>query len=91
MAGKGQPKTGGRKKGTPNKSTKQFKEIMDGILFDDPAETSEKLIALRDSSEVAEKAIFWGLAKQRLPKVLEGKIKTENVVKIVDLTGSKAK
>ena len=34
MAGPGAPKTGGREKGTPNKVTKQLKELILGALDD---------------------------------------------------------
>lgn len=75
MAGKGQPKTGGRKKGTPNKATKEFREIIDSTLFDDPDKTREKLIELRDSLEATDRKTYWALAGKRLPNMVEGKVK----------------
>lgn len=71
---KGLPKTGGRKKGTPNKITRAFADLVDRALFDDPDETLAKLLALRDSREPQDRSTFWRIVGKRLPQLHEAKL-----------------
>ena len=69
--GRPKPKGSGRVKGTPNKLTASFKEVMSRVLFDDPAKTEKKLIELRDSHEAADRATFWRMATKMLPQQID--------------------
>lgn len=53
MAGKGRPKTGGRKKGTPNKTTAEFRETVQKLLNDNAENVGRwlTLVAEGDGSE----------------------------------------
>lgn len=53
MAGKGRPKTGGRKKGTPNKVTADFRETVQKLLADNAENVGRwlTLVAEGDGSE----------------------------------------
>ena len=53
MAGKGRPKTGGRKKGTPNKVTADFRETVQKLLTDNAENVGRwlTLVAEGDGSE----------------------------------------
>lgn len=53
MAGKGQPKTGGRGKGTPNKVTQEFRDAVKSLLEDNSENLSRwlTLVAEGDGTE----------------------------------------
>jgi hypothetical protein len=44
---------------------------MDGVLFDDPDTTIQRLEALRDSPDSQDKATFWRVATSVMPRPLQ--------------------
>lgn len=64
----------GRPKGTPTRITREFRDIMESILFDDPEVTRTRLLELRDSEDAGDRKTFWGLASKLLPQKIEGKV-----------------
>ena len=73
----------GRPKGIPNKLTREFKSVMEGLLFDDIETTRTRLLELRDSDDSADRRIFWQLAGKLLPNAVELKDDGTNTVEIV--------
>jgi len=53
MAGKGKPRTGGRAKGTPNKTTQDFKQTITALLQDNAQNVNRwlQLVAEGDGTE----------------------------------------
>lgn len=83
MAGKGNPKTGGRKKGTPNKSTLHVKQsIMDAF---ERVGGTDWLVRLADDDPKT----FAALLSKILPSEMKADIDVSGRVKVVmkDLTG----
>lgn len=75
---KGQKTPGsGRKKGTPNKVTRVFAELVDESLFGDPKLTLKRLNELRDSDESQDRSTYWRVVGKRLPQLHEAKIETD--------------
>ena len=70
----GDGRKGGRPKGTPNRVTREFKEVIESILFDNPEETREKLLDLRDSEDASDRKTFWAMSMKLMPQKVEGKI-----------------
>jgi hypothetical protein len=69
MAGKGQPKSGGRKKGTPNKLNAELKDMILGALNKaDTAGGEAYLIRQSQENPVA----FMGLVGKVLPMTIKG-------------------
>lgn len=64
----------GRPKGSPNKTTIEFKALMQSILFSDVTVTRRKLEELRDSIEPQDRSTFWRLAAKLIPNTITGKI-----------------
>lgn len=60
----------GRKKGTPNRLTKAFKDLMADVLQEQ--KTLTKLRALRDSRSAIDRSTFWRLAGKFIPTKIEG-------------------
>ena len=83
---KGSKKTpgSGRKKGVPNKIVKEFKDLMNSILFDKPEVTRKKLLELRDSVEPTDRKTFWSIATKLLPQRIEGKLEIDAPLLILD-------
>ena len=74
---KGQKTPGsGRKKGTPNKVTRVFAELVDESLFGDPKLTLKRLNELRDSDESQDRSTYWRVVGKRLPQLHEAKIES---------------
>ena len=73
---KGAPKVpgSGRQKGTPNRVTREFKDLVESLLFDDVDTTRDRLIALRDSDEPTDRKTFWSLAAKLLPQKVDAKL-----------------
>ena len=68
---KGNP---GRPKGSKDRITREFKDLMESILFDDIETTRSRLLALRDSEDASDRKTFWGIASKLMPQKVEGKI-----------------
>ena len=64
----------GRPKGTPTRITREFKTLMESILFDDIETTRTRLLELRDSVDASDRKTFWGIASKLMPQKVEGKI-----------------
>ena len=64
MAGKGQPKTGGRQKGSGNVTTKELKELILGALHSAPGGGQKWLELQRDENPVA----FLSILSKTLPR-----------------------
>jgi hypothetical protein len=67
-AHKGHIKSGGRKTGTENKSTKEAKEILNKILFDELPNIKEALNEVRGKSKIQYLDILSKLLVYSLPK-----------------------
>lgn len=50
---KGRKKTGGKKKGTPNKTTAEIREILTGIIQNEIPHVEKALLSLRQDNESA--------------------------------------
>jgi len=74
----------GRQKGSTNKIVKEFKDLMNSILFDKPAVTRTKLLQLRDSDEPSDRKTFWSIATKLLPQRIEGKFEIDAPLLILD-------
>ena len=59
----------GRKKGTPNRLTKAFKDLLADVLAEE--KTLTKLRALRDSGSAIDRSTFWRLAGKFVPVKVE--------------------
>jgi len=81
---KGQKKLGGRKKGTPNKLTRDVQQFIDDVLTHEEAtETAKKLIRSGDQKTVA---IFIKLMEYRFGKpkeTVEHKIDADIVERLI--------
>lgn len=76
----------GRKKGTPNRLTKAFKDLLADVLAEE--KTLTKLRALRDSPSAIDRSTFWRLAGKFLPTKIEGEgLLTLKVVDYSDQAG----
>ena len=82
MAGKDNPKTGGRKKGASNKVTKDVKEMILAAL--DKKGGVEYLQQQADDNPVA----FLTLVGKVLPLTVKGDLNMKHMVKVIDLSGS---
>ena len=74
----------GRQKGSENVSTREFKDLMHGLLFDDVETSRRKLLELRDSEEATDRKTYWGLAAKLLPQKVEGKFETDIPLLVLD-------
>ncbi len=83
---KGQANGGGRPKGSVNRVTKAVKEALRASLEAGDGAEAFFLGLKRDDPKT-----YAGLIGKLIPNEVIADVKTENVVKIVDLTGSKAK
>lgn len=83
--GQGRAPGSGRAAGTKNKFTVSFMEKLTAILNE--PETEVRLKELRDSDDASDRRTFWTLAGNRVPKQVEAKIESSNVVRIVNLSG----
>lgn len=59
------PPTSGRRPGTPNKSTRAIRDVLVSVLSD--PECEDRLRALRDSPEAADRSTFWRIASRLIP------------------------
>ena len=64
----------GRPKGSKDRITREFKTLMESILFDDIETTRTRLLELRDSVDASDRKTFWGIASKLMPQKVEGKI-----------------
>ena len=81
--GQDRPANAGRKKGTPNKTTRVIKTILAEILEEPKSE--QKLRELRDSAEPSDRATFWRIAGKLVPSEVAAEIRGMTV-KLVDLS-----
>lgn len=84
--GKPRPPGAGRQKGTPNRVTRRVKETLEAVLAE--SETEERLRALRDSDESADRSTFWRLAGRCVPNEIAAKVDAGIRLKVVDRSDS---
>lgn len=76
---KGLPKTGGRTAGTPNKSTKEAKELLQEILFGEFDNIKGSLSRLRHDNDAKYLEALAKLVAYVLPKQTDIKIEDGNI------------
>ena len=76
----------GRQKGVPNTITREFKGLMTEILFGQPDVTTQRLVDLRDSEDVQDRATFWRIASKMLPSAVQVEVKRDVLVTL-DFSG----
>lgn len=80
--GSPKPSNSGRRKGTPNAVTRRVKETLEAVLAE--PETEERLRALRDSDEPADRSTFWRLAGRCVPNEIAAKVESETTLRVID-------
>ena len=90
---KGAPKTGGRVKGTPNKTTSATKEVIANLLteYSDSGRMAEDFVALepKDRLNVAEKLMSYVVPKmQSVEAEVTSKTASDIFKKLMDLSAA---
>ena len=92
MAAKGQPKTGGRKPGSPNKITRDLRNLFQSVLetpSEDGTTSEQRLREMMESPDLDERKLFWQGAYKLIPNAVEAKVEDKRVVKVVDLSSGR--
>jgi len=79
----------GRPKGSKNKLTVMAKELFSGTL--DGPKITARLIEMRDSSDLDEQKIYWGLFAKMIPTAVDANVNSENRIDVVVYTSGRGK
>ena len=85
---KGKPKTGGRKPGTPNRTTANLRELLDSFLADNFEEVCREFAALEGKDKIAVyvKLLEFGLPKRSHAEIMADgqlRLQTEQITGMV--------
>lgn len=87
-AGGKKPPGSGRQKGVQNRITRRVREVLEEILNE--PESEERLRALRDSDEAADRSTFWRIAQRLVPNEIAAKVDNEIRVRLVDVSDDRS-
>lgn len=84
---KGDPKSGGRKKGTPNKSTKEIKDAFQMFVENNVGNFEKWIIEIAETNPAKAMELVSNVSEYILPKLSRAEVKNEVIVETkVDLS-----